>query len=477
MNDASLYKKIMPRQKFKKEFLKTPKGTHDILPHDFLYWRFVEDKTHELAQAYGYKPIRTPHIEKAELFSATLGESSDVIEKQMYAFKTRGGDPLVLRPEGTVPIMRSYFEHGMHTWPQPVMLYYLGSFFRHENPQRGRYREFGQFGAEIIGEEGGIADTLIIRLFTLIFQELGFKSYLVHINTLGDKECRGEYRKELVSYYRKKINSLCKDCKRRLKVNPLRLLDCKNPTCMEVREEAPQVINYVCSNCRVHFKSILEFLDELEIPYYLDPYLVRGLDYYSRTVFEIFIDRDGSLRQKDSGSREEEKAPKGETPTLQSEPRSEGVGKKPEEPTLALAAGGRYDYLAEKLNRKKVPAVGGAIGLDRIIEKLKTRKTKPFKEKLPSIFLIQLGPQAKRKSLLLFEQFRKAKFNITQSFSKDSLRTQLEIADKMGVVWVLIIGQKEALDGRVIVRDMTSGAQESVSQDKIIAYLREKVKK
>ena len=201
------------------------------MPHDALIWRAIESKVGEIASAYGFKFIRTPHIEHAELFAPTLGEASDIVEKQMYAFKTGGGDNLVLRPEWTVPAVRAYFEHGMHSWPQPVMLYTYGSFFRHENPQKGRFREFGQFDLEVLGDESGAADALVVRVFSIIFQELGFKNFIVHINTLGDKECRGEYRKELVAYYRRKINSLCKDCRNRLKTNPLRLLDCKEPSC------------------------------------------------------------------------------------------------------------------------------------------------------------------------------------------------------------------------------------------------------
>jgi len=485
----------MPKIKFKKEFLHTPKGTRDILPHDVLYWQAVESKAAEIASAYGFYPIRTPHIEKIEIFTATLGKDSDVVEKQMYAFRTRGGDQLVLRPEGTASIMRAYFEHGMHTWPQPVMLYYYGSFFRHESPQRGRYREFGQFGAEIIGEESSIADALIIRLFLLIFQDLGFKSCIVHVNTLGDKECRSEYRKELVAYYRRKINSLCKDCKRRIKINPLRLLDCKNPACVELKSEAPQMMNYACSSCKVHFKSVLEFLDCFEIPYYLDPYLVRGLDYYSRTVFEIFVDpvrdskkpdtvsKDSAEIQEEKNTEEKNTEEKNTEEKNTEEKNTEEKNteeknteeKNTEEPPLAIASGGRYDYLAETLGKKDVVGVGGAIGIDRLVEELKKRRIKPFREKPASVFLIQLGPQAKRKSIILFEQFRKAKLPVAQSFSKDSLRSQLELADKIGVKLALIIGQKEALDDTVIVRDMASGAQESVFQSKILDHLKKKL--
>ncbi|MBI2507033.1 MAG: histidine--tRNA ligase [Candidatus Niyogibacteria bacterium] len=455
----------MPK-KSKKEFLKTPKGTRDLMPHDVLVWRALESKAAEIAEAYGFKALRSPHIEHADLFIPTLGETSDVVEKQMYSFRTRGGDNLVLRPEWTVPAVRAYFEHGMQSWTQPVMLYTFGSFFRHESPQKGRFREFGQFDLEILGDEAGFSDALVIRVLTLIFQELGFKNFVVHINTLGDKECRGEFRKELVAYYRRKINSLCKNCKRRLKQNPLRLLDCKEASCVELRSEAPKMIDFTCQDCRAHFKSVLELLDELAVPYFLNPHLVRGLDYYSRTVFEIFSEPEPSKK---------EKAVLPATPQTEA---PEDVKKEKPIPAIpsALAAGGRYDYLAEDLGEKKLFGVGASIGIDRLVEELASRKIDLVKVKKPDLSLIQVGPQAKKKTLALFESLRKAKLTIAQSFAKDGLRQQLSLADRAGSFAALIIGQKEALDGTVIVRDMVSGSQETIRQEKIIDYLKKKLR-
>ncbi|MEK7566919.1 MAG: histidine--tRNA ligase [Patescibacteria group bacterium] len=475
----------MTKKISKKDFLKTPKGTRDIMPHDVLWWKAVENKAEEISKAYGFKQIRTPHIEHAELFAPTLGETSDIVEKQMFAFKTRGGDNLVLRPEWTVPAVRAYFEHGMHSWPQPILLYYYGSFFRHETPQRGRFREFEQFDLEVLGDESGLADALIIRVCSLIFQELGLKNFTVHINTLGDKECRGEYRKELLAYYRRKVNSLCKDCRNRLKTNPLRLLDCKEPACVELRADAPKMIDFTCQTCRAHFKSVLEFLDELAIPYFLNPHLVRGLDYYSRTIFEIFTD---VAPEKKEPAKEAVAEPDKDSEKKTTTPPTEGQGvvvptesvgkEKPAEPLpTAIASGGRYDYLAENLGQKKLFGVGVAIGVDRLVETLKSRGVSLVKEKKPDICLIQLGPQAKKKALAIFESLRKAKLSIVQSFSKDSLRGQLQSADKAGAAVALIIGQKEALDGTIIVRDMSSGAQETVMQGKIVDSLKKKIKK
>lgn len=464
----------MPKQYNKKELLQTPKGTRDILPHDIPFWGYAESRAREIATYYGFKPIRTPHIEKQEIFSVTLGGTSDVVEKQMYSFRTRGGDALALRPEGTVPAIRSFMEHGMQSWPQPVMLTYNGSFFRHESPQKGRFREFGQIGLEIIGEEGAIADATVIRVTSLIVSELNIGQFIVHINTLGDKACRPNYRKELVNYYRRKINYLCKDCKRRLKENPFRLLDCKEEKCVEMKKDAPQMIEYVCDNCKKHFREVLEYLDKLAVPYYLNPHLVRGLDYYSRTVFEIFLEQPADEIRSSEAARVAEKsddAPnEGKTDALVvDKPES---APKDQAPGLALVAGGRYDYLAELLGGKKLPGVGAAMGTDRLVEELSKKRPEIAKVGAPNIFLIQLGPLAKQQSLVLLEEFRKMHLSVASSLAKDSLKAQLRIADIAGAQFALILGQKEAIDGMIIIRDMRSGVQETVVQSKIAEHIR-----
>ena len=426
--------------KVKKELLKTARGTRDLLEEELLIWDEIKKVAEDISRYYGFKKIVTPHFEHAELFGASLGEASDIVEKQMYTFRTRGGDQLTLRPEGTVPLVRAYFEHGMASLPQPVMLYYAGSFFRHEAPQKWRYREFGQFGLEILGEDLGIADSTIIRVLSLALKDLGIEAEL-ELNTIGDKECRPAYRKDLIAYYKKNFNFLCKDCKRRFKENPLRLLDCKEPSCVELRAKAPQMIEYVCEDCKNHFKSVLDFMDALEMPYRLNPYLVRGLDYYTRTVFEFAI-------QGEEGRR------------------------------IEVGGGGRYDYLADVLAFKHLPAVGGALGIDRLAEILKEKNKGEELQKLknPKVFLIQIGEAAKKKSLFLMEEFRKARIPMSQSLSKDSIRGQLRIAAKLGVDFGLIIGQKEAMEGTVIVRDMDSGIQESLPMDRAIERLKLKVK-
>lgn len=425
----------------KKEILKTPRGTRDLFGEELLLRDKIQRLAEEISRYYGFEKIQTPHIEHTGLFEASLGQFSDIVEKQMYAFRTRGGDQLTLRPEGTAPVLRAYFEHGMQNLPQPVLLWYAGSFFRHESPQRGRWREFGQFGLEILGEEGAVADAMIIRVFGVLFKELGMEVRL-ELNTLGDRECRPAWRKDLVSYYRRHQRVLCKDCKRRLKENPLRLLDCKEVSCVALREKAPQMIEYVCEACKKHFRDVLEFMDVLETPYHLAPHLVRGLDYYTRTVFEFTLLLPSSSPEAEVGRVE-------------------------------LAGGGRYDYLAHLLAGSTLAAVGGALGMDRLAEVMKEQKREGFVQtRAPEVFLVQIGEMAKRKSLALVEEFRKAHIPLLHSLAKESIRSQLTRASDLGIKFSLILGQKEVMDGTMIIRDMDSGLQEIFPLSKIIETLK-----
>lgn len=438
----------------KKDIVRRPKGTHDILPEDFAYLDKIIETAKEVSEFYGFSRIETPHIENAELFLRPLGETSDVVEKQMYAFKTRGGDYLALRPEGTAPVMRAYDENGMVSWPHPVKLYYHGSFFRHESPQKGRFREFRQFGVEVLGEDDPMLDALCIKIFYLILSDLGFSApkgrdlasggknnILVRVNTLGDKNCRPAFKKELANFYKKKFNYLCKDCKKRFKENPLRLLDCKEESCIEIKSGAPKMIDHLCGECKGHFKLVLEFLDEGQIPYMLDNFLVRGFDYYGRTVFEIFLE-------------------------------GENDGK-----PIALGGGGRYDELMAILGGKSLPATGWGMGLERVMAEMKKHSLTPKVPPSPKVFLVQIGPAAKKKSFVLMEELRKNGIAVSESLSKDNFRAQLKIASKIGARVALIIGQKEAMDGTVLVRDMQDETQEMVLEGKLIEKVKNLLKK
>ncbi len=414
-------------------------GTHDILPFDQKYFKKVSDILDDVAEFYGFGKLDTPIIEEAELFVKGVGADTDIAQKEMYALKTKGGDHLVLRPEGTAPIVRAYIEHGMMNRPQPIRLYYFGPFFRYERPQAGRYRQFWQYGLEVFGEDNPIADAQLIQIFYGILADLKIENVSIEINSIGDKECRPAYRKVLVKYLKSKASSLCVDCKKRVKENPLRVLDCKQEKCQKIKEEAPQMIDHLCLQCHQHFKKVLEYLDEIELPYHLSPHLVRGLDYYNRTVFEFFT-----------------------------------TG--PEGKSLALGGGGRYDGLVKLIGGKDVPAIGGAFGVERIIQIIKGGDFKEQKKPKERIFLAQLGDMGRKKTLGMVEEFRKAKISVSESFGKDSLKIQMARAAKVGAKYTLIVGQKEALDESVIIRDMDTGKQDTVKIVDATAEVKKRLK-
>ena len=434
----------------------SPTGMHDILPEDQRYFEKIYNVVNEIVGFYNFQKIETPALEETELFSKGIGLSTEVVQKQMFSFRTRGGDHLTLRPEGTAPVIRAYIQNGMQSFPKPVKLWYLGPFFRYEKPQLGRFRQFWQFGVESIGEEAPVRDAEIVHIFYNILQKLKLKDLIVEVNSIGAKCCRPYYKKLLTNYLKSRINGLCANCRQRLKAGPLGILDCKEEKCQRIISQAPQIIDHLCQSCHQHFKSFLEFLDELEVPYHLNPYLVRGLDYYTRTVFEIF-----PATEKEKQSKKEKE-----------------VGEELLEiPKNALAGGGRYDNLIRTLGGKETPAVGAAAGIDRILWLMKKTAARLPQESEPQIFLAQLGNLAKRKSLKLIEEFRKAKIPILESLGRDSLKAQLTLADRDGVKYTLILGQKEALRETIIIRSMKTGEQKEVKLDKLIKEVKKILKK
>jgi histidyl-tRNA synthetase len=399
-----------------------PTGMHDILPGEQKYFQKIFDTAKNIVEFYGFQKIDTPIVEQMELFSRGIGIATDIVEKEMYTLRTKGGDFLALRPEGTAPIVRAYIENGMFNLPSPIKLWYFGPYFRHERPQSGRFRQFHHLGVEVFKEKSPVIDARVIQIFYNILKELKLKNLVIKINSIGDSQCRPYYRKLLVSYLRSRESLFCVDCRKRIRKNPLRVLDCKQEKCREIISQAPQLINHLCDECHTHLKSVLEFLDEVGLPYNLDPYLVRGLDYYTKTVFEIVKE------QEDIAGQEQKKE------------------------SLSLVGGGRYDGLVKLLGGRETPACGAAAG-------------------------VELGDAAKKKCLKLFEDFRKAKIPVNESFSRDSLNTQLKIADKLGVSYTLILGHKEVLDGTIIIREMKRGKQETVKIEKVVAAMKRKVKK
>ena len=417
----------------------SPKGMRDLLNEEYYGFQGFFEKAQEVAVYYGFKPIETPIMEQEEIFTTTIGEGTDIIDKEMYTLKTKGGDHLALRPEHTAPLMRAYIEHGMQNMPQPVMFYQYGPIFRHDKPQKGRYRQFYQFDLDCLGSDKSIMDAVVIKTAMSILEEAGAKNLTVDINSIGDKECRNGYIRELSNYYRKNIGNLPAIDRERLKINPLRILDSKEEKTKEINVSAPDAVSFLCPSCKKHFKEVLEYLEEMGIPYNINKNLVRGLSYYTRTVFEI-IEQGGS----------EDGTP------------------------LALGGGGRYDYLARQIGSKKdVPAVGFSMGVDRIVESTWYKNLAPRILKKPKIYFIQLGSEAKLKSLNIIEILRKAHIPIAQSLSKDSLGSQLAIAEKLAIPYAIIFGVKESLDNSVIVRDMSNRFQDTVKLSKLLEYLKD----
>lgn len=427
----------MSENKKSKETLSSLKGMRDIMGDQYYNFQGFFEKAQEVAVYYGFKPIETPIVEHESVFTSSIGIGTDIIDKEMYVLKTKGGDHLALRPEHTAPLMRSYIENGMQSLPQPVMFYSYGPSFRHDNPQKGRYRQFNQFDVDSLGSEKSILDALVIKTTWTILLEAGAKNLSIDINSIGDKECRGSYIKELISFYKKNINSLPAIDKERLKTNPLRILDSKEEKTIELNQNAPDSLSHLCPSCKKHFKEVLEYLEQMEIPYNINKCLVRGLSYYTRTVAEIMIE-------------------------------DEETGKK-----ITIAGGGRYDYLGKQLGSKKdVPAVGMSIGVDRVVEAPWYIKLSPRILKKPKIYFIQIGSEAKLKSLNVIEILRKGKVPIAQSISKDNLGAQLAVAEKLGMKYAIIFGQKEALENSVIFRDMENRSQDTVKLDKLLDYIK-----
>ena len=430
----------------KKLKFQSPTGMSDILPEKQKYFQKIYNTVSDVASFYGFGKIDTPVLEETELFLKGTGISTDIVKKEMYSFRTKGGDFLTLRPEYTPSIVRAYIQNGMQALPHPIKLWYFGPCFRYERPQSGRYRQFWQFGFEIIGEESSIIDAQIIQIFYNILKELKLKNLIVEVNSIGDNKCKPYYKKLLSSYFRTRESSLCPNCKRRLKENVLRILDCKEEKCQPIKAEAPEILDHLCEECHLHFKEILEFLDEVEIPYRLNPHLVRGLDYYTKTVFEIFSDSAGKKDDKENLKQ------------------------------LSLAGGGRYDKLVRLLGGKDTPACGAAAGVDRIINLMKNQNIELLKEAETQLFLAQLGNLAKRKSLKLLNDLRKAKIRVSESFGRDSLKAQLNRADNMNVKYSLILGQKEAIEETIIIKDMKTGKQSIVKLNKTVEEIKKRLK-
>jgi histidyl-tRNA synthetase len=404
------------------------------LPEEQVYWRYIEQKVINICQLYGYERIDSPVFEDTGLFTRSVGAGTDIVEKEMYTFADKGGNKITLRPEGTAPVCRAYLEHGLHNRPQPVKLYYLCAIFRYERPQAGRYRQHYQFGCEAIGDDDPTIDAEVIDLAWQFYLSLGLHHLTLQLNSIGCKQCRPGYLHALKDYYANYSKELCADCKVRLKRNPLRLLDCKKSSCQQVADAAPRSVDHLCPQCQTHFNRLKEYLKLLQIPFAVNHRLVRGLDYYTRTVFEI-------------------------------QPEAAGT-------QSTLCGGGRYDDLIEELGGKPTPAIGFAMGIERIILNLKQQAIPIPPLPRPRVFIANIGDEARDEAIKLASRLRQSGVGIIVATGNKSLKAQLRQANNLGVRYAVIIGEEEVKSGTASFRDMTAAEQKTVTASQLVGLLK-----
>ncbi len=414
-----------------------PPGTLDILPEEQPYWTRLRTHVKHLAELAGFERLDIPIFEATDVFARGIGEGTDVVEKEMYTFTDKGGRDLTLRPEFTAGVVRAYIENGLHVEVKPQKLYSIGPTFRYDRPQAGRYRQFTQFNAEILGEQDPAADLEIMTLVWDLYAGLGIPDLEFQLNSTGCPRCRPAYVEALKGYYSQHDDEICDDCRRRLEQSPLRVLDCKNEQCQPIIEDAPRIVDYLCDECREHFSSLREYLELLDRRYVLNHRLVRGLDYYTKTVFEVW---------------------------------QSGIGAQ-----SALCGGGRYDGLAELLGGPETPGVGVAIGLERIVITMKKLNVEPPAPRTPEIFLAYLGERPRKESMRLMDELRRADVGVYLAMGRErGLRSQLREADKRAVRYTVILGENELESGKATVRDMRSGDQADVDLSLLVTWLRER---
>ena len=413
------------------------RGFKDILPGEVEIWQEIEKIARELLEDFGFKEIRIPVMERTELFARSIGEDTDIVEKEMYTFPDRKGDLITLRPEATASIARAYIQHKLFAKDPVQKFYMIGPMFRRERPQKGRYRQFYQIDAEIFGVQSGLADAQLIFLLVTLFARLKLKDINAHINSLGCPQCRPDFRKALAGYLVSVSDRLCEDCNRRRDRNPLRVLDCKVPACREALAEAPSIQDSLCDDCRADFDMVMNSLRQLSVPYVVDKRLVRGLDYYTRTAFEI------------------------QTTSLGAQ--------------SAVAGGGRYDNLVKELGGPDIPATGFAIGFDRLAELVGLKA--PDLVKKPDIFLAALGSESQALAFEWVCALGKSGIRAEMDLGDKSLKSQMKRADRLGAASVLMVGANELKEGTAILRNMETKEQESVALDSIVENLIKKIRK
>ncbi len=406
---------------------KAIRGTQDVLPSESHEWQYIERVALQVAREYGYREIRTPVFEHTELFQRSVGETTDVVQKEMYTFDDKGGRSITLRPEGTAGAMRMLLEHGLHNEVMPIKVSYNTSCYRYEKPQAGRLREFHQFGVECYGAASPMADAEMIALAMAVLNALSVTGVTLHINSIGCPTCRAEYHKALKEYFTAQQEDLCETCRDRLSRNPMRILDCKSPICSKIAQGAPVITDYLCDDCAAHFDQVQQYLKEAEIPYAVDPHIVRGLDYYTRTVFELVSDSLGAQ--------------------------------------AVVCGGGRYDGLCEEMGGPRLPALGFAMGLERLLMVMKAQQTPVPEQPVCDVYFASMGEAAARRCFSLARSLREGGVIAECDTVGRGLKAQMKYADKIHALYTVVVGDNELETGKANLKDMKTGEQTEIDLD------------
>lgn len=406
-----------------------PKGTRDILPSEVYKWQYIESQTAMICKNFGYREIRIPVFEHTELFQRGVGDTTDIVQKEMYTFLDKAGRSLTLRPEGTAGVVRSYIEHGMASLPQPIKLYYNITAYRYENVQKGRYREFHQFGVEAFGSPGPSIDIEIISILNMLFDKLGLKDIQLNINSIGCPECRGAYNEKLKEYIKPLLGNLCGNCKARYDRNPLRIIDCKEEKCKKYTAGAPALIEHLCNECSEHFEGLKAGLENLGIWYNVDKNIVRGLDYYTKTVFEFVSNNVGTRG--------------------------------------TICGGGRYDGLIETCGGPPTPGIGFGLGIERLLLEMESQGIKVPEPEGIDIFLATIGKEADSFAERLVYRLRSEGISAEKDLMNRSIKAQMKYADKLGATYTVVLGDEEIQSNRAVLKNMKTGEQKDVSLDSI----------
>ena len=405
--------------------IQRPKGTKDLLPEDTFKLQYIEEKIKNVLENYGFGEIRVPVFEHTELFQRGVGETTDVVQKEMYTFEDKGGRSITLRPEGTAGAIRAYLENGMANRPSPVKLWYNMAMYRYENVQKGRLREFHQIGVEVVGASSYLADVETILLGKRMFDTLGIKNIKINLNSIGCPKCRGEYQKILKEFIGKNLDNYCDTCKSRFEKNPMRVLDCKEEKCKKLNIGAPKMIDYLCEECQTHFDNVISALNAQGVLFEIDSNIVRGLDYYTKTVFEFINEKNG----------------------------------------LTVLGGGRYDGLVQELGGTSTPAVGFATGIERLVEMFEEANEDLLQEKTPDLYILSVGNEENKKAIQIAEDLRDNNIYVERDLFERSFKSQMKYADKIKAKFLLVIGENELVSGKAKIKNMSTGEEIEVILD------------